>query len=107
MDQVYEHAEATIVAMSGDDRSGLPGVAGRPREQPHFRTARGCLISSCPSIAIVFKSGNEQYEVRHTRRLDSPGDADFSRYIKSVWFVVRLPKATWFLRKHEIVGSLH
>ncbi|KAI3325999.1 heterokaryon incompatibility protein-domain-containing protein [Xylariaceae sp. AK1471] len=55
MDQIYENAEATIVAMSGDnDGAGLPGVSGQSRiSQPYFPTARGCFISSFPPIATV------------------------------------------------------
>ena len=58
MDLIYENAEVTIVAMSGeDDGAGLPGVSQQPRTlQPHFRTARGCLISSCPPIAKLFQT---------------------------------------------------
>ncbi|CAF9932643.1 MAG: hypothetical protein HETSPECPRED_008410 [Heterodermia speciosa] len=58
MDLIYEHAEATIVAMSGEnDEAGLPGVSGRARTpQPQFRTTRGCLISSCPPISHLFQT---------------------------------------------------
>lgn len=58
MDLIYENAEATIVAMSGEnDEAGLPGISGQPRTlQPRFRTQRGCLISSCPPIASVFQT---------------------------------------------------
>ena len=58
MDLIYESAEVTIVAMSGeDDGAGLPGVSRQPRTlQPHFRTARGCLVSSCPPIAKLFQT---------------------------------------------------
>ena len=58
MDLIYENSEVTIVAMSGeDDDAGLPGVSRQPRTlQPQFRTARGCLISSCPPIANLFQT---------------------------------------------------
>jgi hypothetical protein len=57
MDQIYENAEATIVAMSGEnDRAGLPGVSEHTRiPQPQFRTVRGCLISSFPPIATLIQ----------------------------------------------------
>jgi len=55
MDYIYENAKATIVAMYGEnDRAGLPGVFGNSRRpQPCFRTARGCLVSSCPPILTL------------------------------------------------------
>lgn len=55
MDHIYENAEATIVAMYGEnDRAGLPGVSGISRRpQSCFRTARGCLVSSCPPVSTV------------------------------------------------------
>lgn len=58
MDLIYGNAEATIVAMSGEnDEAGLPGVSRQPRTpQARFRTARGCLISSCPPIASLFQT---------------------------------------------------
>ena len=58
MDLIYEHAEATIVAMSGEnDEAGLPGVCGRARtSQPKFRTTRGCLTSSCPPISQLVQT---------------------------------------------------
>jgi hypothetical protein len=58
MDQIYENAEATIVAIYGDnDEAGLPGVSIIPRKpQPRFQTTHGCLISSCPPIKTVLKA---------------------------------------------------
>lgn len=55
MDHIYENAEATIVAMYGEnDRAGLPGVSGISRRpQSCSRTARGCLVSSCPPVSTV------------------------------------------------------
>jgi hypothetical protein len=58
MDQIYENAEATIVAIYGkNDEAGLPGVSVIPRKpQPRFQTTQGCLISSCPPIKTVLKA---------------------------------------------------
>ena len=58
LDLICENAEVTIIAMSGeDDSTRLPGVPQQPRtQQPHFRTARACLISSCPPIAKLFQT---------------------------------------------------
>jgi hypothetical protein len=58
MDQICENAEATIVAMSGEnDGAGLPGVFGLPRTpQPRCRTACGCLVSSCPPITTLMQT---------------------------------------------------
>jgi hypothetical protein len=55
MDQIYENAELTIVALHGDsDLAGLPGVSRVPREQqPRFDRSLGSLISSCPVISTV------------------------------------------------------
>ncbi|KAH8651901.1 heterokaryon incompatibility protein-domain-containing protein [Tricladium varicosporioides] len=53
MDQIYENAEATLVALYGDnDTSGLPGVSQVPRScQRRFPLHSGDLISSCPPIS--------------------------------------------------------
>ena len=58
MDIIYEHAEATIVAMFGENaEAGLPGVSGRARTyQPQFRTTHGCFISSCPPISQLIQA---------------------------------------------------
>lgn len=58
MDQIYENFEATIVAMSSEnDGAGLPGVFGHSRTpQSRFRTARGCLISSCPLLTTLIQA---------------------------------------------------
>jgi hypothetical protein len=58
MDQIYENAEATIVAMyGGNDGARLPGVSGISRTpQPCFRTARGCLVSSCPPVSTLIQT---------------------------------------------------
>jgi len=58
MDQIYENAEATIVAIYGDnDEAGLPGVSIIPgKPQPRSQTAQGCLILSCPPIKMVLNA---------------------------------------------------
>ncbi|KAH8593711.1 heterokaryon incompatibility protein-domain-containing protein [Bisporella sp. PMI_857] len=58
MDEIYENAEATIVAMYGEnDSAGLPGVSSIPRTpQPRLQTAHGCLVSSCPPLATVIRT---------------------------------------------------
>jgi Heterokaryon incompatibility protein (HET) len=58
MDQIYENAEATIVAIYGEnDEAGLPGVSIIPRKpQPRFQITQGCLISSCPPIKTVLNA---------------------------------------------------
>lgn len=54
MDQIYQNAEATIVAAYGDnDRAGLPGVSVPRDPQPLFKTASGFFVSSCPPIWTV------------------------------------------------------
>ena len=58
MDQIYEDAEATIVALYGDDdTAGLPGVSDVPRtQQPLIRTREGSFISSFPPISTMIGS---------------------------------------------------
>jgi hypothetical protein len=58
MDQIYRNAEATIVAMYGEnDAAGLPGVSQVPRiPQPEFRLTHGCLLSSCPPISTLIQT---------------------------------------------------
>ena len=58
MDSIYQNAQATIVALFGEnDDSGLPGVSKTSRaRQPRFRTRRGCFISSCPPIATLIEN---------------------------------------------------
>jgi hypothetical protein len=55
MDQIYENAEATIVALYGDnDDSGLPGVSMVSRSAQSFvSTAGGRLVSSLPPISTI------------------------------------------------------
>lgn len=57
MDQIYENAEATIVAIHGEnDEAGLPGVSKILRQsQARFQTPFGCLVSSCPPIATILR----------------------------------------------------
>lgn len=52
MDQIFEHAEATIVALYGEnDEAGLPGVSAVPRKsQARMPTRNGYLLSSCPPV---------------------------------------------------------
>lgn len=58
MDHIYENAEATIVAMYGENaEAGLPGVSRVSRKpQPLFRTTQGCLVSSCPPISTLIRT---------------------------------------------------
>jgi hypothetical protein len=60
MDSIYENAEATIVALYGeDDQSGLPGISSIGRTpQPSFETGSGRLISSFPTITSLIASTN-------------------------------------------------
>jgi hypothetical protein len=55
MDHIYDNAEATIVALYGEnDEAGLPGVSRVPRTpQPRLSMGSGYLISSLPSISAV------------------------------------------------------
>lgn len=55
MDLIYEGACATIVALYGkDDEAGLPGVSTTLRtHQPSFKTNKGCLIWSYPSVVTM------------------------------------------------------
>ena len=55
MDQIYENAEATIVAIYGkNDKAGLPGVSKTLRKpQPCLQTAYGHFVSSFPPISTV------------------------------------------------------
>jgi hypothetical protein len=55
MDHIYGNAEATIVALYGEnDGAGLPGVSRIPRTpQPRLSMGNGYLISSLPSISAV------------------------------------------------------
>ena len=109
MDLIYEHAEVTIVAMSGEnDEAGLPGVCGRARTpQPQFRTTRGYLISSCPTISQLFQTskwatrGWTHQEARLSRR------CLFLRSTRFISFVWRLPEANLFLRVRKVAGLLH
>ena len=57
MGQIYSNAEATLVALYGDnDAAGLPGVSHTLRTpQPRFQAATGCLISSCPPISTLIQ----------------------------------------------------
>jgi hypothetical protein len=55
MDEIYENADATIIALYGDnDEAGLPGVSVVPRKpQDRFSVNKGCLLSSCPPISTL------------------------------------------------------
>ncbi|KAI9685665.1 MAG: hypothetical protein M1822_004225 [Bathelium mastoideum] len=55
MDLIYECADATIVALHGDnDGDGLPGVSTTLRTaQPCFETGNGCLVYSFPTITTL------------------------------------------------------
>lgn len=55
MDQIYTNAQATIVAMYGEnDAAGLPGVSEVPRKpQSEFRLSHGRLVSSCPPLSTL------------------------------------------------------
>jgi hypothetical protein len=58
MDQIYRNAEATIVAMYGEnDAAGLPGISRVSRKpQPEFPLTHGCLVSSCPPLATLIQT---------------------------------------------------
>lgn len=58
MDQIYENAEATIVALHGDDdTAGLPGVSNVHRtQQPQVKIRDGSFISSFPPISTLIGS---------------------------------------------------
>ncbi|KAH7176206.1 heterokaryon incompatibility protein-domain-containing protein [Dactylonectria macrodidyma] len=54
MDEIYEHAEATIVAVYGENAEcGLPGVSIPRIPQPRLQTSCWQFISSCPPIKTV------------------------------------------------------
>lgn len=57
MDNIYENADATIVAVHGDDSNlGLPGVSLVPREQqPTWSSLRYDFMSTSPSIRSLVK----------------------------------------------------
>ncbi|PVH88634.1 HET-domain-containing protein [Cadophora sp. DSE1049] len=58
MDQIYENAEATIVALYGENGgAGLPGVSRVSRRpQPCLQTSRGSLVSSCPPVSTLIQT---------------------------------------------------
>ncbi|KAK4159551.1 heterokaryon incompatibility protein-domain-containing protein [Cladorrhinum sp. PSN259] len=57
MDEVYEAAEATIVAAYGEnDEAGLPGVSVLRLQQPRVQTSSWQFLSSCPPIRSVISS---------------------------------------------------
>jgi len=57
MDQIYENAEATLVALYGEsDSAGLPGVSRIPRKpQPQLHSTHGRLVSSWPPISVLIQ----------------------------------------------------
>jgi len=90
MDLIYQNAEATIVAMYGNnDRAGLPGVSVPRDPQPLFKTASGYLVSTCPPVSTVLAEsvwatrGWTYQEVRLSRRC-----LFFTRY--QLYFVCRM-----------------
>jgi hypothetical protein len=56
MDQIYEFAEAKIVALYDEnDDAGLPGISIiRRTPQPRFPMTSGCLISYLPPVTTLF-----------------------------------------------------
>jgi hypothetical protein len=54
MDQIYERAEATIVALDAEsDEAGLPGVSAARILQPFIQTSQWQFVSSCPPIGTL------------------------------------------------------
>lgn len=94
MDLIYESADATLVALHGDnDQSGLPGVSTLSRnKQPTVDTDTGQLIYSFPTIESLIEGsqwntrGWTYQEARLSRRC-----LFFSRY--QVYLVCR--DSTW------------
>ncbi|KAI9653237.1 MAG: hypothetical protein M1821_007668 [Bathelium mastoideum] len=76
MDHIYESADATIVALYGDNHEdGLPGVSTTPRTaQPCFDTGNGRLVYSFPTITTLIATskwntrGWTYQEARMSRR---------------------------------------